>query len=101
MEQLETALRSDRQIVHFLYREGFIHQNLRDDVMNPRSMLDEHEKAGVLVTRIMDRVKLSAHNYHTLLEHLRQRGKSYESIVKILNREYNRQQQTGEQHWKM
>ncbi len=92
--ELETALRSiEREIVHFLHREGFITQEVHDDVLNPRSLLTDDQKAGVLVTGIRNRVELSAGSYHTLLNHLRQRGKHYASIVGILDEEYGRQKQ--------
>ncbi len=94
-KQLETALlRSDRDIVHFLHQEGFITQEVHDEVLNPR-LLNEHQKAGELVTGIRNKVKLSAQDYHTLLNHLRQSGKHYKGIVSILEREYGRQEQTG------
>ncbi len=93
--QLETALfRSDRAIVHFLHQKGFITQEVHDEVLNPR-LLNEHQKAGELVTGIRNKVKLSAQDYHTLLNHLHQSGKHYEGIVGILEREYDRQKQTG------
>ncbi len=94
---LETALRAlDGDIVHFLYQKGFITQEVHDDVLNPRSMLNAHQKAGELVTGIRNKVELSAQNFHTLVDYLRQRGKQYESLVDTLDREYNRQLQTGE-----
>ena len=96
-QPLETALRAfDRDIVHFLHREGFITQEVHDDVLSPRSMLNGHQKAGELVTGIRNRVELSAQHYHTLVDHLRQSGKQYESLVGILDREYSRQQHSGE-----
>ncbi len=94
-KQLETALlRSDRNIVHFLYREGFVTQEVHDEVLNPR-LLNDHQKAGELVTGIRNKVELSAQDYHTLLNHLRQSGKHYGSIVNILDEEYSRQEQIG------
>ena len=93
-KELETALlRSDRDIIHFLNQEGFITQEVHDDILNPRSMLTDHQKTGELVTRIRNKVELRAQNYHILVKHLGQRGKYYESIVKILDEEYSRQQQ--------
>ncbi len=93
-KQLETALlRSDRAIVHFLHQEGFITQEVHDEVLKPRSMWTGHQKAGELVTGIWNRVKLSAQDYHTLLNHLRQSGKHYKGIVGILEREYDSQRQ--------
>ncbi len=95
IEQLETALfKSDSDIVHFLRREGFISKVVHGEVLNPR-LLNDHQKAGELVTGIGNEVKLSAQKYHTLLNHLRQSGKYYKSIVNILDKEYSRQQQIG------
>ena len=94
IKQLETALfRSDRDVVHFLNQEGFITQEVHDDVLNPRSMLTDHQKAGELVSWIRMKVELSAQNYHALVKHLGQSGKHYESIVDILDNEYSRQRQ--------
>ena len=90
--KLEIALRStDRDIVHFLHQEGFITQEMQDDILCPRSMLSNHQKAGELVTAIRNEVQLSAQKYHTLVNHLRQNGKQYGSIVNILDEEYRRQ----------
>ncbi len=95
-KQLETALfRSDRAIVHFLNQEGFISQEVHDEVLNPKSMWTDHQKAGELVTGIRNKVELSAQDYHTLLNHLHQSGKHYKGIVGILEKEYDRQEQTG------
>ena len=92
---LETALRSlDRDLVHFLHREGFITPEVLDDVLNPR-LLSGYQKAGELVASIRNKVELSAQNYHTLMNHLRQSGKQYGSIVDILDREYSRQDRAG------
>ena len=91
---LETSLRAiDRGIVHFLHQEGFITQEVHDDVLNPRSILTSHQKAGVLVTAIRDKVELSAKSFHAFLDHLRQSGKHYEAIVSILDKEYSMQEQ--------
>ncbi len=86
---------SDRDIVHFLHREGFITQELHDEILNPRSMWTDHQKVGELVTGVRNKVKLSAQDYHTLLDHLRPSGKHYRGIVDILDAEYSRQEQTG------
>ena len=97
-ESLEIAIRStDSNIVHFLHREGFITLEEHDDILNPKSMLNEHQKARALVTGIRNKVQLSPQGYHTLLKylHVRKRKKYYESIVKILDEEYSRQEQTG------
>ena len=93
-KQLETAFRSDRDIAHFLRQEEFITEEVYNDVSNPR-LLGEYQKARELVTGIRNKVELSAQNYYTILNHLRQGGKKYRSIVSILDEEYSRQQQTG------
>ncbi len=89
---LEAVLRSiDRDMVHLLNQEDFITQEVHDDVLNPRCILNNHQKAGELVTEIRNKVEESAKNYHVLVSHLRQSGRKYEAIVGILDREYNRQ----------
>ena len=91
---LEIALRSaDRDIVHFLHQEGFVTQEVHDEVLNPRSMWTTHQKAGELLTGIRNKVELSAQSYHTLLKHLCQGGKQYEGIVSKLDEEYSWQEQ--------
>ena len=93
---METALRQeDSDIVHFLYQEGFVTQQVHDEVLDPKSMLNRHQKAGILVTAIKNHVELDAEKYHILVNHLRQSGKRHESIVKILDEEYSRQGQAG------
>ena len=94
-EKLEIAFRPvDRSIVHFLHREGFITQEVHDDVLN--STLSDHKKAGELVTGIRNKVELDTKNYHDFVTYLRRSGKQYyRSIVKILDKEYSKQQQTG------
>ena len=93
---LETALQSDRNIVYYLNRKGFITDEMFQDLVNPRSMLSASQKAGQLVVRIRNRVKLSPKDYHKLVAHLRQSGKQYSSIMEILDREYSRLGETGE-----
>lgn len=84
-KQLEIAFSSlDRNLVHFLNQEGFITQEVCDDILNPRSTLTNREKAGELVTGIRKKVELSAPKYHSFLNYLCQRGKQYEDIVNIL-----------------
>lgn len=87
---IETALRSvDSNIVHLLLEEGFITEEVHDDVLEPRSMLNGHQKARKLVTGIRNKVELSPQSYHTLISHLSQCGKQYESIVSILESKYS------------
>ena len=87
-KSLETALQGDRDVVYFLHREGFISGEMCDDILNPRSLLTAAEKAGQLVTRIRNRVELSAEEYHKLVEHLGQNRRKYGSIMDILDKEY-------------
>ena len=47
---------ADREIVHYLKKEGFINESVRADVLNPRSMLTEKDKAGKLVEAIKDAI---------------------------------------------
>ena len=88
--QLETAL-LDRDIIHFLLREGFLTLEVHDSVLDPRSMLSGHQKAGELVGSISNQAELSAKKYHTLMNHLRRNGKQLD----ILDKDYSRQEQAG------
>ncbi len=47
IDMLEIALTGDRDILHFLEQEGY---KVPDDVSNPKSMLSDQEKAGLVVT---------------------------------------------------
>ena len=93
---LETALKDDRDVVYYLHREGFITGDMCDQVLNPKSLLSAAEKAGQLVTKIRDRVRLSVQEYHKLVGHLSQNRRQYGSIVDTLNTEYIRLGATGE-----
>ena len=90
-EELETALLSDRAILHFLEGEGFIEPNVYDDVTNPKSLLSASEKAGLLVTGIKDKVKLNPKNYHQLMRYFYQNRRMYGDIADILDKEYLKQ----------
>ena len=86
---LETALKVlDREFVHFLRDEGFITDNVHDDILTPRSMLTEAERAGELVKWIKNRVKQDPKSFHLLLQHFRRRGALYKPIVNELSAEY-------------
>lgn len=79
---LETALKGlDRKLVHFLRDEGFITDEVHDDVLNPRSMLTEAQRAGELVKWIRNRVKLDPSSFHVLLHCFKQSGSLYEPTV--------------------
>ena len=92
---LEVALQSDRDVVYFLNSEGFITQEVCDDVLNPRSMLTSAQKAGNLVTGIRNKVSLCPKHYHILVEYFSQNGKRYGETVEILAREYESQEKQG------
>ena len=87
--ELETALLGvDRSLVHYLNREGFVEDDVCDDVLNPRSTLRESEKAGELVKAIRKRVKQEPQNFHMLLNHLKECGTRYQPIMKKLDKEF-------------
>lgn len=95
--QLETALRGlERELVHFLKDECFILEDVRDDVLDARSMLDKADKAGELVKWIKNRVKQDPESYYTLVDRLKQGGKLYAPIVRKLEEEHRRQETQGE-----
>ena len=77
----------ESSMVHFLRREGFIREAVSDDVLDPRSMLTQRDKAGRLVEGIRDAVFLNKDMFHTLLNHLRTCGKYYSSTVDSLSKE--------------
>ena len=86
---LETALKVlDRELVHFLRDEGFITDNVHDDLLTPRSTLTEAERAGELVKWIKNRVKQDPGSFHLLLHHFRRRGALYKPIANELSAEY-------------
>ena len=87
-DQLECALKPvERKAVNFLSGKGFITDEVRDDVLNPRSMLTEHQKAGQLVDGIVRKVNLDPQSYQSFLDFLRESGKYHEGIVRILDSE--------------
>ena len=89
--KMEIAFKgSDRNLVHNLKKEGFFQEALCEDVLNPRSMLTEREKAGKMVEAVRDAVYLSKKKFHTLLAILRQGENAayYGSIVDSLTEEF-------------
>ena len=85
---LEYALKEDRDVVYFLLKEGFITEELSDEILKPTSMLSAAEKAGKLVTRIRDRVKLSVQEYHNLIDYFSDNKRKYGPIVDKLGLAY-------------
>lgn len=94
INHLEIALKSpERTLVNFLHHNGFISEEIHHDVLNPRTMLTDHQKAGQLVDRIKTQVKLSPQKFHEFINFLHDNGKQYKSLVTILSNEYNLQEQ--------
>ena len=94
---LETALKGlDRNMVDFLYQNGFITDDVCDQVLNRVTLLSAADKAHELVKGIKNRVKQDKGSYFVLVGGLTQGGVLYQPILNILTEEYQRQQQTGE-----
>lgn len=94
--QLETALRGiDTEVVHFLYHEGFITDNVRDKVLNPASCLSEADKASELVKWIRNRVQQDRESYHIFLRRLKESGKLYQPIAGKMEAEYERKRKAS------
>ena len=90
-KEVEIALESDKDILNFLDREGFIKPSIYEDVSNPKSLLSASEKAGLLVTGIKNKVRLNPKNYHKLMRHFHQDRRLYGDIADILDEEYRKQ----------
>lgn len=87
---LESALIGlERNFVHFLHAEGFLSDNVHDEILNPRSMLSESDKTGEVVRQIVRRVKLDPQCYHTLLYSFKSRGNIYRPIVNKMEFEFS------------
>ena len=87
--QLETALKGlDRELVHFLNLEGFFDEEVAEKILDPVTLWTETEKAGELVKRIKQRLRLDPPSYRVLLEWLKQRGSRYRPILGILEAEF-------------
>ncbi len=83
--RLELALTGDRDILHFLEQEGY---NIPDVVSNTR--FGPQEKAGLVVTAIKNKVRLSSQNYQKLLDHFRSNKRVYGDIITVLEQAYNK-----------
>ena len=89
---LETALKGlDRNMVDFLYQNGFITDDVCDQVLNPVTLLSAADKARELVKGIKNRVKQDKRSYFVLVRCLTQGGVLYQSIVTTLAEEYHKQ----------
>ncbi len=86
--QLETALRSDRDITHHLVKEGFISEGVYDDVLDPKSMLSVTDKAGMLVAGIRQKVKTNSQYYTKLMGYFSANKAKYVDIIQTLEEAY-------------
>lgn len=97
--KLETALRSvESNLVHFLHREGFLPDSIPDEILKPKSLWTDDQKAGELVKWIKHRVKQHPPSYHKLVAELKECGEHYHPIQKLLEDEYSKQQPWADVH---
>ena len=83
--ELERAgLERDRDLIHFLNREDFMHDSEQEDILNPRSLLSKDQKAGEIVKWIRHRVQQDTSSYHKLIRQLSACEQRYQPIVKKL-----------------
>ena len=87
-KELEIALSSDTNILHFLNKEGFITDDVYYEVHDPKSMMSPTEKSSKIVNAIRNKVKLNPLNYQKLLRHFHQDRRRYGDIADILDNEY-------------
>ena len=85
-KQLELALYKDRDIAHFLHKNGLITQETVNN--DPQFNVSSRQKAGLLVTEIKNKVCLNSENYHKFVQHLRENERQYKDILCILIEEY-------------
>ena len=96
MHDLETGLAApgiERKLVHFLKKEGFINDEVRDKVLGIR--LEEMEKAGELAKRIKNRVKQDRASFNLFVCHLEEYDKLYQPLLSQLQEEYKQQKAQG------
>ncbi len=97
--KLETALNGvESELVHFLLDKGFITRAVCDEILEPKSSLNDADKASKLVKWIRNKVELDASKYHILLEFFQASGTFYKSIVDILQTEYESGAYVQQQH---
>ena len=91
--ELETALKGlDRDLVYFLYQQGFLTDDTLDEILKPKSTWTGAEKAGELVKSIKHGVEQDQQRYHSLVDWLKER-EHFRPIVRVLEGEYCKQQQ--------
>ena len=89
---LETALKGlDRNMVDFLYQNGFITDDACDQVLSAKSSSSVADKVYELVKGIKNRVKQDKESYLVLVNWLSQGDVLYQPIVNTLAEEYQRQ----------
>ncbi len=84
--QLETSLRSDRDI---LVMERFISERVYDNVLDPRSMFSASDKAGLLVTGIRKKVKTNSQYFSKLMRYFYENKDKYVDIIQTLEDSYS------------
>jgi hypothetical protein len=90
--QLQTAFTHlAGEVVHFLNNENFISDSVHEEVLDPRSVLKEEQKAWELVKGVRQRVKEDPGSYSTLVNELKRYEKRYQPILKQLEAEYAQQ----------
>ena len=88
-EKLESAIRLDiNEIIHYLYREGFISKTVYEEVLELKSPYSDADKATKLVLQIRGSVELDSSKYFKLVNHFRQNSKRFSGIVATLDSEY-------------
>ena len=83
--KLEKAgLEGDRDVLHFLNRNGFVNDRKYFDILDPYSKLSESQKSGEIVKWIKQRVEQDPNSYHELVCYLGTREGHYQPILKRL-----------------
>ena len=89
---LETALKGlDRNMVDFLNQNGFITDDVCDQVLSTKTLLSPADKAYGLVKGIRNRVMQDKESYFVLVGGLTQGGVLYKPIVTMLAEAYQKQ----------
>ncbi len=82
-QQLEIALKDDRDIVQFLRCKHFIDDEIQEFVLNS-VVISPLLKSGKLVKKIIDKVRLNSKHFYTLLQEFKNHGEKYSDIIEIL-----------------
>ena len=88
-DQLKTSLGSDfTKLASYIFGEGFINEELYEEVVEPRSINSGDDRANKLMLQIMSQVELEPSNYYKLINHLRHDKKKYTDIINLLDVTY-------------